>query len=190
MSWADFTSQKHVYAAQTQQLAEFRLGVIRDAANAFLELDRAHAVLEIQQRNRALTVRNLETSRARIAAGWSSETEVLRWDSQLAANDRDIAQAKAAVLVGRFALNSVRNLPREAPIAARAATIDDYGFVYANDAIVEAIATPDGDRRLRDLLVREGRARARRWWRSTKPLPHRNASSRRTSACSGFRPWD
>ena len=51
----------------------FRLGVVEEAANAFLELDRARAVLDIQQRNRELTARNLETSRARIAAGWSSE---------------------------------------------------------------------------------------------------------------------
>ena len=74
---ADFARleiQRYVYAAQEQQLEAFRLEVAADAANAFLALDRARDVLEIQRRNRDLTLQNIETSRARIAAGYSSET--------------------------------------------------------------------------------------------------------------------
>ncbi len=39
--WADFGIRKHVYDGQKAQLESFRLGVIQDAATAFLELDRA-----------------------------------------------------------------------------------------------------------------------------------------------------
>ncbi len=78
----------------------------------------------------------------RIAAGWSSETDVLRWESQLASNDRDIANAKASVLVNLFALNSVRALPREAPVTVRSVTVEEYGFVYANEPIASALAQP------------------------------------------------
>ena len=115
--WADFGIQKHVYAGQQAQFESFRLGVVRDAASVFLELDRARALVDIQERNRTLTARNLETSRTRIAAGWSSEREVLRWESQLASNDTDVVQARTQVLVNRFELNRVRNQPAEAPIA-------------------------------------------------------------------------
>jgi outer membrane protein TolC len=155
-SWAGFDIQKHVYQGQVQELESFRLGVIQDAAVPFLELDRSERVLAIQERNRELTRRNRETSRARIAAGWSSDREVLRWDTQLAMNDSDVRAAQVLVLQNRFELNRVRNLPVEEPVAARPATIDEYGFMYARQAIVAAVATPDGDRRMRDYLARVG----------------------------------
>jgi len=159
-AWADFGIQKHVYAEQRAQFEGFRLGVVQDGANAFLELDRARAVLDIQEQNRELTARNLETSRARIAAGWSSDRELLRWETQLAANDTDVVQARIEVLVNRFELNRVRNQAAEAPITPLPASIEEYGWVYARKPIAEAIVEPEGDRRLRDLLVRVGLGRS------------------------------
>jgi len=155
-AWADFSIQQHVYAGQSEQLEIFRLGVVQDAANTFLELDRARAMLAIQKTNRELTRRNLETSRARLAAGWSSERELIRWQSQIAGNDRAVVEAGTQVLVNRFELNRVRNRSAETPIDPIPAVVAEYGFVYARDAIVDGIATPDGDRRLRDALVRVG----------------------------------
>ncbi len=158
--FARFEVQQYVYAAQTQQLEAFRLQVAADAADAFLALDRARAVVDVQRRNRDLTAQNIETSRARIAAGYSSETEILRWESQLATNRADIATAEAALLAARFELNRVRNLPREAAVTARPATIEEYGFVYGRPAIAAAVRIPDADRRLRDALVRVGLERS------------------------------
>jgi outer membrane protein len=158
--WANYTIQKHVYEGQLAQFEAFELGVVQQAASAFLELDRSRAQLDIQQRNRELTASNLETSRARIAAGWSSEREVLRWESQLAMNDTDVVDARTQVLVSRFELNRVRNLSAEAATVPLPAGIEEYGFVYAREGIADAIATPESDRRLRDLLVAIGLARS------------------------------
>ncbi len=158
--FANLEIQQYVYAAQQQQFEAFRLNVAADAADAFLELARARALVDVYQRNRALTLQNIQTSRARIAAGYSSETEILRWQSQLASNDSDIAVAKAQALASRFELNRVRAQPREAPVGARAATVADYGFVYARDAIAKAIEAPKADRTLRDILVRVGLERS------------------------------
>jgi outer membrane protein len=157
---AGVTIERHRFAGQALQLESFRLGLIRDVASAFLELDRAGATLGIQQQNRGLTVRNLETSRSRIAAGWSSDREVLRWQSQLASNDTAVVEARTQMLLSRFELNRVRNRSAEASIDPTPVTIDSYGFVYARKGIVDAIATPQGDRRLRDLLVSRGIGRS------------------------------
>ena len=158
--WAEFSIQKHVYAQQVQEFDSFRLGVVQDAADAFLELDRSRAVLAIQQQNREVTRRNLETTRARIAAGWSSERAILRWESQLAGNDSDVRSAEVLVLQNRFELNRVRNRPPESPTSPLPATIEEYGFVYAREPVVKAIAAPEEDRRMRDYLVRVGLARS------------------------------
>jgi outer membrane protein TolC len=159
-AWAGFTIQKHVYESQAQEFEAFRLGVVQDAAVAFLELDRARQVLDIQKRNRGFTQQNLETSRSRIAAGWSSQREILRWETNLAGNDRDVRQAQVDVLANRFALNRVRNRPPESPASTVAVTLAEYGFMYARDAIATAIVEPEEDRRMRDFLVRVGLRRS------------------------------
>jgi outer membrane protein TolC len=153
MDWANYTIQKHVYEQQRAQFEAFEDGVVQEAADAFLELGRARSQLDIQQRNRELTARNLETSKTRIAAGWSSEREVLRWENQLAKNDADVIDARAQVFVNLFSFNCVLNLSAETGI-------EEYGFVYAREGITRAIEEPESDRRLRDLLVAIGLARS------------------------------
>jgi len=159
-SWAGFDIQKHVYEGRVQQLESFQLGVIQDAAISFLELDRSQRVLEIQERNREITRRNRGTSESRIAAGWSSDREILRWDTQLATNDTDVRTAQVLVLQNRFELNRVRNLSPEESVSTRPATIDELGFVYERDTITAAVATPENDRRMRDFLARVGLRRS------------------------------
>ncbi len=159
-SWAGFDVQKHVYNSQVRELEAFRLAVIQAAADAFLELDRWQRLLEIQQRNRALTRASIDKSRSRIAAGWSSEREILRWETQLATNDTDVRGAQVRVLQSGFELNRVRNRPPEPPTTALPATIDEYGFVYAREAIASAIVSPASDHGMRDFLVRLGLQRS------------------------------
>ena len=159
-SWAGFDIEKHAYEQKRRQLQSFRLGVVQDAADAFLQLEAARAKLGIQGRNREVTRRNLQTSRARIAAGWSSEYEVLRWQSQLAADDAAVRADEVLVLQSLLELNRVRNLPPEAPAEPLRTTIEEYGFAYARDEISEAILTPENDRLMRDFFVRTGLARS------------------------------
>jgi outer membrane protein TolC len=158
--WANYAIQKFVYDEQRAQFDAFEDDVVQGAANAFLALDRAQSQLDIQERNRELTAQNLKTSKARVAAGWSSEREGLRWESQLAKNDADVIDARTQILVSRFELNRVRNQSAEAPIDPLPAGIEEYGFVYSREAIARKIAAPESDHRLRDLLVAIGLARS------------------------------
>jgi outer membrane protein TolC len=159
-AWAGFDVQKHVYDGQVQQLESFQLGVVQEAADAFLELARAHRVLEIQRDNREVTRQNLEKSRARIAAGWSSKGEILRWQSQLAGNDIAVRAAEVLALQSRFELNRIRHLSPEAEGEARPATVEEHGFLYARAATADALVRPEQDRRMRDFMVRVGLRRS------------------------------
>ncbi|MBW2316296.1 MAG: TolC family protein [Deltaproteobacteria bacterium] len=159
-SWAGFTSQKFVYQSQVQEYEAFQLGIVQQAATAFLDHDRAQETALIQLSNRELTRKNVETSRARIAAGWSSEREVLRWESQLAQNDAQVRAARVAILQSQYALNRLRSRPPETLLPTAATTIGEYGFVYARTRITDALVVPDQDRRMRDFLVRLGLRRS------------------------------
>jgi outer membrane protein TolC len=159
-SWAGFSIQKHVYDGLVKQLVAYQLGVVQDAADAFINLDSAQHVLEIQERNRQITRENLEKSRARISAGWSSEGEILRWHAQLASNDTEVRRAQVSVLQNLLELNRVRNMPPETFVAVVPATLADYAFVYADQSIASAVVEPEQDRQMRDYLVRAGIARS------------------------------
>jgi len=159
-AWAGFAIQKHVYDDEAKQLEAFQLGVAQEAADAFLSLEFAQRVVEVQQRNREITRENMDKSRARIAAGWSSEREVLRWQTQLAGNDRDVRAAQVNVLQDLLELNRVRNLSPETPIEIEPVTLATYGFFYANEELTASIVDPEQDQRMRDYLVRVGLARS------------------------------
>ena len=159
-SWAGFTTRKHLYDADLAEFESARLAVIEETAVAYLELSRAQRRLEIEQNNRDLTEQNLEKSRARIATGWSSEREVLRWETQLAANDIDVRTAEIRVLQTAFDLNRIRNRPLDAEVTIAPATLEDYGFVFASDEVTSAISDQPARRRLRDYFVRVGLRRS------------------------------
>jgi len=159
-SWAGFDIQKHVYGGQVEELEAFQLGVVQEAAAGFLALDSNQHVLDIQIRNRQITQQNIEKSRARIVAGWSGEREILRWETQLAGNDRDVRAAQVSVLQSLLELNRVRNRPPEAPQDIESVTLTEYGFVYGNGMVAASLVDPEQDRRMRDYLVRVGLARS------------------------------
>jgi outer membrane protein len=158
--WAGWQVQQHTFDAQQQQLESFRLGVVGDVSTAYFELARSTALGSIQERNRELTRANLETTRARVAGGYSSERELLRWQTQLSQNDSDVEQARVAVLTNRFELNRLRRRPREESVEAIPASIEQHGFVYARDGIAKQLVAPERDRQLRNYLVRVGLARS------------------------------
>jgi outer membrane protein len=159
-SWAGFQIRKFEFDSQMRGFETFELGVIQETANAYAALDRARRILAIEERNRELTRANRETSSARIAAGWSSDREILRWDVQLAANDADVTAARVDAMQSLFEFNRVQNLPPENSASIRKATLQEHGFVFSRPQIASIVATPDGARRMRDFFVRMGLQRS------------------------------
>jgi outer membrane protein TolC len=159
-SWAAYGTQKHLLASQEQSFAATRLDLAVQAADAFLQLEQAREILRIQQQNRDVTLRNIETARARVAAGYSGERDVLRWQTQLAGNETAVIQAEAQSLLALFELNRLRNRAREDPADVVRSELETYGFVFKRAPLAEAITTEEGALRLRDFMVREGLARS------------------------------
>jgi outer membrane protein len=155
-AWAGYRIQEHVYAGQESEYESFRLGLIQRASIVFLNLRLSNATFEIQKRNREITSKNVEITRARIATGYSSEREVLRWESQLAGNDQDLENAGAQTLIDLFELNAIRNRPLETPVLALPASAAEYGFLYTREEVVRAVATPVTARKFRDAVVAFG----------------------------------
>jgi outer membrane protein len=159
-AWAGYSIQKHVFESQEGQFETYRLGVIADAATTFLALEQAEAVAAIQRQNREITRRNIETARARVATGYSGERDVLRWQSQLSANDTAVVQALTQSIISRFELNRVRDRPSEESIVVSKTRLEEQGFAFGRPSLSSALVDEKGARIVRDFMVRVGVARS------------------------------
>jgi len=69
--------------------------VARDAAVGYLDVLRAKSFERISRENLALTRSNLEVARSRRRIGVARAAEVVRWENQVAVNQRSVIEAAA-----------------------------------------------------------------------------------------------
>jgi outer membrane protein TolC len=155
-AFANYSIQQSLYASQEQQVRSTRFGIIAAAGQAYVGVLLAEDLLEVQNENLELTEQNLQTSRDREQVGETSFQEVLRWQTQLYANKRQVLESKSSVLLSRFALNQVRDRPEEEHYELHKLTLDSEGFIFSSDVIQQALDEDDKARVVRDYLVELG----------------------------------
>ena len=157
-SFANHNIQKDLYASQEEQLRNTRFGIISAAGQAYIGVLLALDMLQVQTENRNLTEQNLQVARDRERVGSTDLKEVLRWQSQLYANEQNLADQRSSVVVNRIALNQVRDQPAEDVYTLEKLTVEKNGFIFSSDVVVEAIPQEDKARMVRDYLVDLGLA--------------------------------
>jgi len=157
-SFANHNIQKDLYASQEEQLRNTRFGIISAAGQAYIGVLLALYMLQVQTENRNLTEQNLQVARDRERVGSTDLKEVLRWQSQLYANEQDLADQRSSVVVNRIALNQVRDRPAEEVCTLEKLTVEKNGFIFSSDLVAHAISKEDKARLVRDYLVDLGLA--------------------------------
>ncbi len=155
-AFANYSIQQSLYASQEQQVKNTRFAIIAAAGQAYIGVLLAEDLLEVQNENLELTEQNLQTSRDREQVGETSFQEVLRWETQLYANKRQVLESKSSVLVSRFALNQVRDRPDEERYGLHKLALDANGFIFSSDVVQQALDEDDKARVVRDYLVELG----------------------------------
>ncbi len=103
-------SQDHAYRARI-------LDVLQLAANAYLNVLRAKALEGVRASNLEVTRTNFELARMRERIGISGRGDVLRWESELAADKRDLLEAEADRRSTEVELSRVLNRPQRVALA-------------------------------------------------------------------------
>ncbi len=152
-AFANHNIQKDLYASQGEQLRNTRFDIISAAGQAYIGGLFAQDMLEVQTDNRNLTEQNLEVARDRERVGSTGLKEVLRWRSQLYANEQQMADQRSNVVVNRIALNQVRDRPAEEVYTLERLTVERSGFIFSSNLVAEAISKEDKARLVRDYLV-------------------------------------
>ena len=152
-AWANLSIAKHQQRSREAGFRELKLDIGQAAATAFLNVLRAKTLERIQRDNLKVTRQNLNLARVRRSLGTARAAEVLRWESQIASNQRDVINANSSRNIAE--IQEKMGLPVDQPmqVASNAAggasisgivrldeslalnaSIDDTVFVYARAA--------------------------------------------------------
>ncbi len=128
-TWADYSIQKSLRDLSAEQRSELRLDVVLEAAANYLNLLRAQTVESIQKENLNLTRNNLRLASSRVEIGAANRVELFRWESQIAANQRDVVDSGALKNQARIAVNRVLNRPLDEVFGTVEASLNDPELV-------------------------------------------------------------
>lgn len=134
--WSDVEIRERLLEGSREELEALRLDVIRASATAYLNVLQAETLERITKQNLQLTRENLERARTRVQIGVANRSEVLRWQSQLANNRRDVIEAAARRNVAEIELNRIRNRPLEEPFATVEVGLEDPGLASSDERIL------------------------------------------------------
>ncbi len=95
----------HAYRAEV-------LDTLQSAAQNYITVLRARALETVRRSNLEVTRANLELARLRLSIGASGRADVLRWESELAADRQDLVSAEADRRVALTAFNQTLNRPQ------------------------------------------------------------------------------
>lgn len=103
--------------AENAALRISMLDVIGSSATAYLRLLSAQATEKVRRSNLSVTETNLELAETRLKIGYSDRSEVLRWQSQLATDRRNLYSARSVREQAETELKRQLNIPLSEKIA-------------------------------------------------------------------------
>jgi outer membrane protein TolC len=155
-AWANYTIEKHRQDARAGELDRVRLDVGLEAASAYLGLLIAETNLQIQRQNLTYSRTNLERAEIRVAVGDANRSELYRWQSKIATEQRQVVDAATRRHVAAVELNRVLNRPLEDVLDLEDTSVGDPFDSLIDPRVDEFMQDPQSLTILRDFFVRKG----------------------------------
>lgn len=146
-------AQKHLYESQQNDYENIRAQTIAGAGQDYVSVLLAEALLAVQRQNVELTEQSVEITKSQEESGAVLFRDVLRWQSQLYADQQGVVTQKSNVLMSRFTLNQTRNRPAEEVCSLQALTVERDGFVFSSPVAFDVVSDDAKAIVMRDYLV-------------------------------------
>jgi outer membrane protein TolC len=143
-AWANYSIEKSLRDLSIEERQQLQLDVILEAAASYIDLLLAQSVERIQKENLKLTRSNLQLASSRVEIGAANRVELFRWQSQIAANQRDVIDAEALKRQARIAVNRILNRPLHEVFDTVEASLNDPELVASFDSLTPYIDNPRG----------------------------------------------
>jgi len=151
--------QGDIAEAKQAQHEIMKLDIATQAAQAYVNVLRAHMLKKIRVDNLKKTRSNLELARVRSSAGTAGAAEVYRWDNQIANDRRALIAAEAMVNAAEMALNQLVHHALEEPFSTEAQTLGADELMIPPGKIALFTATPQSFALFRQFMVEEAASR-------------------------------
>ena len=120
--------QKHLLTASEQSREQIKLDIMLDAGEAYFNILSAQTFVELRKENLDRIKKNLEISKQRETVGYSSRSDVYRWESQLATETKNLIEAKNTLRLAKIQLNKILNKPLDENFNVKDAFADNGQF--------------------------------------------------------------
>ncbi|PON18448.1 hypothetical protein C2W62_07815 [Candidatus Entotheonella serta] len=155
-TWANFGVQQRLQLSREAEQTITLLDVVLEATTSYLNVLSAKTVERIQRDNLNLTRTNLERARVRRSIGVAHPNEVLRWESQVANDRRQVINAFAQREQVEIALNRVLHRPLEERFTTEEPDLDDPQLMTSFARILPYVDNPRYFEILREFMVQQG----------------------------------
>ncbi len=157
---ADWQASDRLVDASVLDFRAQELDVVQSAGEAYLQVLRADALFRVRQENLATTRENLQLARVRERIGFSGRSDLLRWESQLARERRDVIAAEAALNQALVRLGQVLGVSQSEPPRPVDEALDAALTFFRSAGFARLISTPSAWERFKAFLVSEALAQA------------------------------
>jgi outer membrane protein len=108
---ANVTIQKHRLEASEQSREQIKLDIMLEAGESYINILSAQSYVKLRQENLNRIRKNLDIARQREVIGYSSRSDVYRWESELATETGELIEAKNNLRLTKIQLNRLLHHP-------------------------------------------------------------------------------
>jgi outer membrane protein len=174
-AFANHTIQGELDGARQGQRDSIALDLTLETARAYLAVQQTRVLERVRLENVRKTRANLAQARVRKSAGSASPTEVLRWESQIAIDRREVLRARSLRRLAETQLNRLCHRPLDERVAPADEEKDQGMALLGADQMSKVIQNESQFASLVSFMVREGLEQAP----ELRALSHATAASER-----------
>ncbi len=137
-----FIVAKFLRDAADENLRQNILDIISNSSTAYLELLSAMASEQVIRSNLDVTETNLELAETRLKIGTSDRADVLRWQSQIATDRRNLYTAESTREQAQTLLKQILHLPLAEPISVTDEGITEQLIILDSEKFKRFFDTP------------------------------------------------
>ena len=154
--WTNLKIKTKLYEATKQDYQQKKLDIILSTSKSYLQLLKVLALKRIQQNNLKITRSNLEIAKFRRMIGYTSPAEQLRWEHQIALDQKSLSDVFATIEKVKFALNAIINRPLSTPIAIDNIDIPILLELTNEKGLITYLDTPKKFQTFSEFATKEG----------------------------------
>jgi outer membrane protein len=154
--WANLSIQRKLVLLRELQREGQRLDLVLEAAKAYLGVLQTRVLERVRIENVKKTRANLSHATTKKSIGSAMPTEVLRWESQLSLDRREVLKARSLRKLAEVQLNRLRHRPLEEAFTTEAERLETEMKNLAPLDLVRYIEDARAFAVFRDFLVEEG----------------------------------